>query len=151
MWKAVRAALGIVCFTAMACLPALAKDAPIYTRALSSKALSGYDAVAYFTDGKPIKGNVRFATTYKGAKWIFVTAENRDKFSAAPEQFAPQYGGYCAWAVAQGYTASSDPLAWRIVSNKLYLNYDAEIQKKWEASMAELIQKADINWPKVLR
>ncbi len=150
MWKSSRALACSLCIAMGFCAPTLAKDAPVYTGTFSSTALSGYDPVAYFTALKPAKGNAKFSTEYKGAKWLFSSAENRDKFVAAPEQYAPQYGGYCAWAVSQGYTASGDPLFWKVVNNKLYLNYDADVQKKWEVSIPEFIQKADNHWPKVL-
>jgi YHS domain-containing protein len=130
---------------------AQAKEAPVYTGLFSSVAVSGYDPVAYFTMQKPVKGDAKFTTLYNGAQWNFVSAEHRDKFVANPNQYAPQYGGYCAWAVSQGYTASADPLRWKIVNDKLYLNYDADVQKKWEASVPEFIQQADKNWPKVIQ
>jgi YHS domain-containing protein len=97
-----------------------------------------------------VKGNPKISTEYKGVKWYFSTTENRDKFVAAPSQYEPQYGGYCAWAVSQGSTASGDPAYWKIVNNKLYLNYDADVQKKWETNIPDFIQKANSNWPKVL-
>ena len=150
MWKSLRDVMCSLLVGIGLFVPALAKEASIYTGTFSSTALSGYDPVAYFTALKPVKGNAKFATEYKGAKWLFSSAENRDKFVAAPEQYAPQYGGYCAWAVSQGYTASGDPLYWKLVNNKLYLNYDADVQKKWEASIPDFIQKADSHWPKVL-
>jgi YHS domain-containing protein len=130
--------------------PAFAKDAPIYTGLFNKVAVSGYDPVAYFTEQKPVKGDAKFATSYKNVQWHFSSAENRDKFVAAPERYAPQYGGYCAWAVSQGSTASGDPQYWKIVNDKLYLNYDAQVQKKWEASIPSFIQQADKNWPTVL-
>lgn len=139
--------------TAALLLPAagaLAKDKPIYTGLFSSVAVSGYDPVAYFTENKPVKGDAKFSTSWNGVQWQFSSAENRDKFIAAPERYAPQYGGYCAWAVSQGDTASADPQRWKIVGGKLYLNYDADVQKKWEADIPGLIQKADKNWPAVL-
>lgn len=129
---------------------AWAKDAPVYTGLFSKVALSGYDSVAYFTENKPVKGDAKFSLDYQGAKWHFSSAENRDKFAAAPQNFAPQYGGYCAWAVSQGYTASGDPMFWKIVQGKLYVNFDAAVQKKWETDMAGFIQKADTNWPAAL-
>jgi YHS domain-containing protein len=137
---------------AFAVLPsaALAKEAPVYAKLFSDVGLSGYDAVAYFTDSKPVKGDAKFTHTYQGAKWHFSSAENRDKFAAAPERYAPQYGGYCAWAVAQGKTASADPMLWKIVQGKLYVNYSADVQKKWELDIAGNVQKADGNWPNVL-
>ena len=129
---------------------ASAADKAVYTALFSKLAVSGYDPVAYFTEQKPVKGDGRFVHTYAGAQWRFVSAENRDRFIAAPERYAPQYGGYCAWAVSQGYTASADPERWKIVADKLYLNYDAEVQKKWELDIAGNIQKASQNWPAVL-
>ena len=68
-----------------------------------------------------------------------------------PEKYAPQYGGYCAWAVSQGYTASSDPTAWKIVNGKLYLNYSVGVQRKWSEDIPGNIAKADSNWPNVLK
>jgi len=130
--------------------PAIAKDAPIYTGLFNKLAVSGYDTVAYFTEQKPVKGDSRFTFAWAGAEWRFSSAENRDKFVAAPERYAPQYGGYCAWAVSEGGTASADPMRWKIVNGKLYLNYDADVQKKWESNIPGHISKADKNWPLVL-
>ena len=126
--------------------PALAEP-PIYTGAFDDLAVQGYDPVAYFTDGKPVKGSKDFETTYQGATFRFASAANRAKFIADPETFAPQYGGYCAWAVSQGYTAKGDARNWKIVDGKLYLNYNTSIQKKWEADIPALVEAADANWP----
>jgi YHS domain-containing protein len=146
--------LSKVLFIALAALTAassaIARDPVIYTGTFSSTAVGGYDPVAYFTENKPVKGNSKISADYKGAKWYFSSAENRDKFVAAPTQYEPQYGGYCAWAVSQGKTASGDPKFWKVVNNKLYLNYDADVQKKWETNIPDFIQKANANWPKVL-
>ena len=130
--------------------PAIAKDAPIYTGLFNKLAVSGYDTVAYFTEQKPVKGESRFTFAWAGAEWRFSSAENRDKFVAVPERYAPQYGGYCAWAVANGYTAKGDPLNWKIVGGKLYLNYNAETQSKWVKDVPGFIRKGDGNWPTVL-
>lgn len=127
-----------------------AKTDPIYTGILNNQALSGYDAVAYFTDGKPVKGSTTFKTTYKGAEFRFSSAANLAKFKANPAAYAPQYGGYCAWAVSQGYTASGDPTVWKIVGGKLYLNYNREIGQKWEKDIPGHIRSANRNWPKLL-
>ena len=114
-------------------------------------AIRGYDPVAFFKDGTPIEGSKEFELTWKEAKWRFASAENRDLFEADPERYAPQYGGYCAWAVAQGSTASVDPKnAWEIVEGKLYLNYNKDIQEKWAKDIHGNIAKADANWPAVL-
>ena len=112
-------------------------------------ALNGYDTVAYFTVGKATKGKKEFVAEYKGAKWLFVSAENRDLFNADPEKYAPQYGGYCAWAVAHGSPAPGSPKVWKIVDNKLYVNYDKSIGKKWAKDIPALIKRGDENWPEV--
>jgi len=114
------------------------------------RAIEGADPVAYFTEGKPVKGSSDFTHDWNGATWYFVSADNRDAFAADPERYAPQYGGYCAWAVSQGYTASVDYESWRIVDDKLYLNYSKDVQQTWEQDIPGNIQKADANWPKVL-
>ena len=129
--------------------PVAAKD-PVYTGTLSDLAVSGYDPIAYFTEGKPVEGSAAFEHKWKGATWRFANAKNLEAFKADPEAYAPQYGGYCAWAVSQGYTASADPSAWRIVGKKLYLNYNREVQQNWEKDAAGNIVKAEGNWPKVL-
>ena len=129
---------------------AVAKDAPVYTGTLSNVAVGGHDPVAYFADGRLVKGDRSIVLQHAGAEWRFATAQYRDRFAAAPERYAPQYGGYCAWAVAQGYTASGDPQFWKIVDDKLYLNYDADVQKKWEKDIPGFIAKANQNWPTVL-
>ncbi len=129
--------------------PAAAKD-PVYTGIFSSLAVSGYDPVAYFTAGQPVEGSADHELAWSGATWRFASAANLAAFQADPQAFAPQYGGYCAWAVAQGSTASSDPTAWRIVDDKLYLNYSHDIQGRWQQDIAGNIAKGDANWPKVL-
>lgn len=113
-------------------------------------AIGGYDTVAYFTDGKPVEGSSEFVTTWKGATWRFASAAHRDAFVAEPDRYAPQFGAYCAWAVAQGYTASIDPEAWRVVDGKLYLNYSKSVQKQWEEDVPGNIARGDANWPKLL-
>jgi YHS domain-containing protein len=124
-------------------MPALAEQ--VYTS--WGVAIDGTDPVAYFTEGRPVEGDRGISTEWNGAKWLFSTAENRDKFIANPEAYAPQYGGFCAWAVSQGYTASTVPEAWRIVDGKLYLNYSLNVQKQWEGDIPGNITKADTNWP----
>lgn len=129
---------------------AFARSAEIYTGTFSSLAVGGYDAVAYFKAGKPIEGKAEFSTEYKGATWRFSSREYLDAFKASPTAYAPQYGGYCAFAVAQNSTASGDPLLWTIVNGKLYLNYDRGTQAMWRKDVPGFIAKADKNWPGVL-
>lgn len=111
-------------------------------------AIKGYDPVAYFTDGKPVKGDPGITFDWHGAAWHFATAAHRDLFIGNPEKYAPQYGGYCAYGWAQGYAVKIDPEAWAIVDGKLYLNYDLGVQADWNQKQAEYIQKADQNWAK---
>jgi YHS domain-containing protein len=130
--------------------PAFADKAPIWTSFGSNVAIRGYDPVAYFTLGRPTQGNATFKATYQGAEFHFATAANRAAFVANPARYAPQFGGYCAWAVSQGYTAGIDPSAWAIVDGKLYLNYNQTIQTRWQGDRANLIQVGNRNWPSVL-
>ena len=130
--------------------PALA-ESPIYTGTFSSKAVGGYDTVTYFTTGQPVKGVDEFSSEYKGAKWLFSSAENKALFDAAPEKYAPQYGGYCAWAAAQEKLAPGDPNVWKIVDGKLYLNYDKNIAAKWEQDIPGFITKADKYYPTLVK
>ncbi|ETX10533.1 hypothetical protein MUS1_14990 [Marinomonas ushuaiensis DSM 15871] len=123
----------------------------IYTGFFSNKAVSGYDTVAYFTDNQPIKGSSEFQVEYQGADWFFVSKKHLDMFNADPEKYAPQYGGYCAWAISdQNDFASSDPQQWAIVDGKLYLNYSKDVKEKWDADRVLHIQQADKNWPKLI-
>lgn len=115
-------------------------------------AIRGYDPVAHHEKGRPLEGSSNFEFVWKGARWRFANATHRDLFKADPERYAPRYGGYCAWAVSQGYTASVDPEnAWRIVAGKLYLNYSVAVKKRWETDIPGHIQKANVNWPDVLK
>ncbi len=129
---------------------ALAKEDPIYTSYFSNNGAGGYDVTAYFSESKPVKGKKAFTTRYKDADWLFASQENLDKFVSDPEKYAPQYGGYCAWAVSQGSVASGDPLLWTVHNDKLYLNYNKKINTKWASDMDNLISTGDKNWPSVL-
>jgi hypothetical protein len=116
----------------------------------SGLAIKGYDAVAYFTEGAPREGSPQISHDWMGATWLFATAEHRDAFAADPERYAPQFGGYCAYAVAKGHPAQADPRIWAIVEDKLYLNLAPGVQEKWEADRSALIASARTNWPGVL-
>ena len=127
---------------------ALAVD-PVFSTYLGG-AIRGYDPVAYFTEGRPVKGRKAHRAEWMGATWSFASAENRKRFEADPEKYAPRYGGYCAWAVSRGYTASIDPDAWSIVDGALYLNYSLGVRSQWSQDAPGNIAKADANWPKLL-
>ncbi|MEM0907054.1 MAG: YHS domain-containing (seleno)protein [Pseudomonadota bacterium] len=128
---------------------ALAGKAPIY-QTRRGVAVDGTDVVAYFTQGRPVAGSPEFTAEWNGSTWQFSSAANRDVFRANPARYAPQFGGYCAWAVSQGYTASTTPEAWEIVDGKLYLNYSRGVHRRWSRDKAGNIASARRNWPSVL-
>ena len=127
---------------------ALALD-PVFSTYLGG-AIRGYDPVAYHTEGKPVAGKRAHRVEWKGATWSFASAENKALFEGDPEKYAPRYGGYCAWAVSQGYTASIDPDAWSIVDGKLYLNFSLGVRDQWSQDIPGNIAKGNVNWPKLL-
>lgn len=131
--------------------PLRAESDPFYTGYLSNVAVQGYDPVAYFKEGTPVKGRSDFSTEYKGAEFHFSTQANLDTFKTEPDKYAPQFGGYCAWAVAQGYTAKGDANHWAVVDGKLYLNYNADIKARWQADIPGFIERANQNWTAVLK
>ena len=130
--------------------PAVAQKATIYTGIVKGVAVGGYDPVAYFTEMKAVKGNPAIALDHEGAKWFFASEANREAFKAEPAKYAPQYGGYCAWAVSQGYTAKGDPNAWTVHDGKLYLNYNESVRRDWSKNIPANVVKGDANWPKVI-
>ena len=135
---------------ALACAaPAFAQKPEVYSSWLGA-AIRGTDPVAYFTEGRPVEGSRKFTHEWKGATWRFASAANRDAFAAAPGKYAPQYGGYCAYGVANGYTVSTVPDAWTIVDGKLYLNYSLGVRDDWLKNVPGYIGKANANWPKAL-
>jgi YHS domain-containing protein len=142
------ARIAVVILALLFAVPALAQKAPVFSD--RSGAIRGYDPVAYFTQGRPVKGSKEFTHRWNGAEWRFASAENRDRFAAAPQQYAPQYGGYCAYGVASGYAVKIEPDAWSVVDGKLYLNYDRSVQADWQKDVPGYIRKADHNWPAVL-
>lgn len=128
-------------------LSAIAKEAVFSTE---DGAIRGYDPVAYFAEGKPVRGDSEITYSWEGATWRFASDANRQEFAANPEKYAPAYGGYCAYAVANGYTATTDPNAWTIVDDRLYLNYSPSVKQRWEKNTKDYISKANKNWPAVL-
>lgn len=132
----------------MAALPALAHDVAVYTK--GGVAIGGYDPVAYFTEAKPVKGSAAHSVEHDGAIWHFASAENAATFAGAPAKYAPQYGGYCAYAVSEGYTAKTDPDAWSVHEGKLYLNYNRSVRRRWSRDIPGRVSAADANWPGLL-
>jgi YHS domain-containing protein len=146
--RTVAAGLALALLLPMAA--AHARSPEIFTGIVAKTAVGGYDPVAYFTDAKPVRGSVKITHEWRGATWRFASEQNRALFKADPEKYAPQYGGHCAWAVSQGYTAKGDPQHWTVVNNKLYLNYNASVKRTWDKDKPGNIAKGDKNWPKVL-
>ena len=112
-------------------------------------ALRGYDPVAYFVAARPQKGQAQYSYEYKGSKFYFASDANRRAFMQSPDKYAPQFGGYCAYGTSQGYKVSTQPDAFAIVKDKLYLNYDKKVQTIWQQDVPGNIQRAEKNWPEV--
>jgi YHS domain-containing protein len=113
-------------------------------------AINGYDTVAYFNAGKPLMGKDAFVLEWMGAKWKFASQANLDLFKANPEKYAPQYGGYCAYGVAQGALVKVEPDQFTVLDGKLYLNFDADVQARWRKDPAAYIRTADAQFPALL-
>lgn len=114
-------------------------------------ALRGFDPVAYFTEGKPVKGTPQLTAIYKGSTFHFSSQPNRDAFVGDPARYAPQYGGFCAFGTAGGYKAAIDASEFTIVGDKLYLNYNGDVQKRWRRDVPGYIEAANRRWPDVSR
>lgn len=144
--------MGALAFGALVLAPmnALAAKSAVYVNSVTGIAIGGYDPVAYFIEGRHVEGSAEFQAEWKGAPWYFASAENRDLFLSAPEDYAPQYGGYCAFAMAQGALASTAPDAWTIHKGKLYLNFSLGVRGLWREDPDGLIELADGYWPDVL-
>jgi YHS domain-containing protein len=146
--RSILAALGAAPLAFGLMRPAAAATAEVYAE--DGIAIDGTDAVAYFTEGRPVAGSPDHAVHWRGATWRFASEANRALFEADPAAYAPQFGGWCAWAVAEGYTASTVPEAWSIVDGRLYLNYSRGVQRRWERDIPGNIARAEANWPGVL-
>lgn len=111
--------------------------------------LAGHDAVAYFTEGKPVLGSAEFTAIHKGAIYRFSSAENRDLFKHEPKRFEPAYGGYCALGATMGETFKVDGKAFEIVDGKLYVNRDKEVYDVWKMNIPQNLLAADAEWPEI--
>ena len=109
-------------------------------------AIRGYDPVAYFTDQKPVKGDSKFAFTQDSVTWLFANQQHLDTFRADPAKYTPQYGGYCAYGTSEGHKAPTQPDAWTVVNDKLYLNYNTKVKTEWDKNRDERIEKANKEW-----
>lgn len=146
--KTIMITLALVISTVSA-TPVMAADS-IYTSWKNNLAVGGYDTVSFFS-GKPQPGKKDLSFDYAGAQWRFATRGNLDLFKTNPEAFMPQYGGYCAWAVAQNKLAKGSPEHWHVEDGKLYLNFNARIKRRWDKDVAGFIKSAEGNWPDILQ
>lgn len=137
----------LISFTAFLLAQVTAQQKKIFSK--NNIAVNGYDAVAYFTLNKPVKGFEEYSVTWQDSKWLFSTAEHASLFKENPEKYAPQYGGYCAYGCSRGYKVKSDPDAWSIVNGKLYLNYNLEVRELWNTDIEKYIKKADAAWKSI--
>ena len=135
---------GLVLSTTMA-MSALAAGVDI-NATTTGLAMRGYDPVAYFTDGKPTRGDWQITASHNGATYRFASESNRDAFMADPAAYIPAYGGYCAFGTAMGFKFDGDPNVWKIVDNKLYLNLSKGVQTRWEGKQAHFISTANVKW-----
>jgi hypothetical protein len=109
-------------------------------------ALNGYDAVAFFTQAKPVKGSSDYSFKWEGANWLFSTRADLESFKRSPEKYAPQYGGYCAYGTSQGHKAPTQAETWTIVDDKLYFNYNMKVKELWSKDRRAFIDSANKNW-----
>ena len=145
--KTIILALALV-FISVSAGPVMAADS-IYTSWKNNLAVGGYDTVSFFS-GKPQEGKKEHTLEYAGAEWRFSTQGNLDLFKTNPEAFMPQYGGYCAWAVANNKLAKGSPKHWHVEDGKLYLNFNARIQRRWEKDISGFVSKAESYWPAII-
>lgn len=138
-----------IIFLAFAILPIVSTHAQHEVFINTGLAIRGYDPVAYFKDQKAVKGKPELHYTWNDATWLFSSEQNLNDFRNAPEKYAPQYGGYCAYGTSEGHKAPTDPEAWTIADGKLYLNYSKDVRSVWLKDQHHCIQKANANWPKI--
>lgn len=144
-------ALGVVVSTGVS-LIRVSEAEPVTQFATSGEgvAVGGYDVVAYFTEGRPVPGKLWITTRWKGATWRFADEASRRAFLMDPRAYAPRFGGFCAWAVSEGFIAVADPQRFDIVDGRLYLQLDEKTQAEWRADPATRIAEAERKWPTVL-
>ena len=115
----------------------------------AGKAIKGYDAVAFFKQLKPVMGADSLSYSYKGVNWLFSSAENLTLFKANPEKYEPQFGGYCAYGIADGHKAPTQTETWAIIDDKLYFNYNLKVKEMWNKNQKNFIEKANQIWSEI--
>lgn len=144
-WVVAAAAVVVLAVT-----PAIAQSAKINVDE-NYVAINGYDTVAYFTFGKPTKGDPGIGVRWEDAQWHFANAEHRDMFVRDPDRYAPRFGGFCALGISRGYLSSVDPEAWQIVGGKLFLAADKKSQTAIQGDITGILGMAEKNWPNLKR
>lgn len=138
-----RLRLSILIIALLLARPAVAAEAQFQ---VSGVALGGYDPVSYFRQQEAARGNPEYRHRYNGSTWHFSNELHRDLFAEDPRQYAPQYGGFCAYAITQGQLVPVDPYAWTIHEGKLYLNYSTRVRAAWRANLDRYLEAAAENW-----
>lgn len=108
--------------------------------------IQGYDPVAFFKQGKPVKGSAEFHSSYKGATYYFASAEDKAAFDGNPAKYEPQFGGFCAYGVSQGHLAPVKIEATQVVNGRLLMQYDIDVKNEFNKDQAGNLAKADKNW-----
>lgn len=132
------------------CVSAFAGDL-VNVSGASKAAVDGFDPVAFFTDSKPVNGSPFITAEYQGATYYFANEEHKKMFKEHPEKYAPQFGGYCAFGVAEGALFPVDINTWQVRDGKLYFNLNPEIVKKFNADFEGNVTKANQNWPGLVK
>jgi len=117
----------------------------------SKAAVSGYDTVAFFTDAKPVNGSPFISAEYQGATYFFTSEEHKALFTASPEKYVPQCGGFCAFGVGLGKLFPVDINTWQVRDGKLYLNLNGDILKKFNTDFDGNVAKANQHWPELVK
>lgn len=123
---------------------------PVYYQDLGY-AIEGYDAVSFFLNNEPLQGAMTYSVVWKGATWLFSSAEHQAMFEANPRAYAPKFGGYCAYGVSRGNLVSGNPTSFEIRDGALYMLHSPAIQTRWNTSAEALLLDAQQNWPDILR
>lgn len=137
----------LISITLLFSVSAFAADDPIETGTFNNYAIYGYDTVAYFTQNKAVKGDKKIAYEWRKAEWHFSSQENLEMFKNDPEKYAPQYGGYCAYAMSDGRLVGVDEDAFTILDGQLYMNYSKSVMKEWRSNSKQFIEEADALYP----
>ncbi|MEE9455243.1 MAG: YHS domain-containing (seleno)protein [Paracoccaceae bacterium] len=139
----------LVVMTCALATPTFAASPPIFVNA-NRIAINDYDPVAYFTQSRPVAGVSQHSVEWMGAIWHFSNAQNQSRFASTPDAFAPQFGGYCAYAASKGAIAPTIPEAWTVYKGQLFLNANLKARELWLRDIPGNIALANGFWPGIL-